>query len=79
LTTKKVFFRGILHELIRFLKGDSNVKYLVDNDVHIRDEWAWKRYHKHCLENEPAKDMNQTDFIAKIKNENADSEFVQTR
>lgn len=79
LTTKKVFFRWILHELIRFLKGDSNVKYLVDNDVHIRDERAWKRYHKHCLENEPEKDLNQDDFIAKIKSESADSEFVKKR
>ena len=67
LTTKKVFFRGILHELIWFLKGDTNVKYLVDNDVHIWDEWAWKRYHKYCLEKEPEKDMEQKDFIAKIK------------
>lgn len=79
LTTKKVFFRWILHELIRFLKWDSNVKYLVDNDVHIRDERAWKRYHKHCLENEPEKDLNQDDFIAKIKSESADSEFVKKR
>lgn len=79
LTTKKVFFRWILHELIRFLKGDSNVKYLVDNDVHIRDERAWKRYHKHCLENEPASDLNQDDFISKIKSESADSEFVKKR
>ena len=39
LTTKKVFMRGITHELIWFLKGGSNIKYLVDNDVHIWDEW----------------------------------------
>ena len=39
LTTKRVFMRGIIHELIWFLKGDSNIKYLVDNDVHIWDEW----------------------------------------
>jgi len=55
------------------------VKYLVDNDVHIRDERAWKRYHKHCLENEAEKDLNQDDFIAKIKSESADSEFVKKR
>jgi len=76
LTTKKTFFRGILVELLWFLSGSSNIKYLVDNDVRIWDEWAWKRYHKHCLENEPAKDMTQEDFIAKIKSEPADSEFV---
>lgn len=44
LTTKKVWFKGILHELIWFIKGDTNIKYLVDNDVHIWDEWAYKRY-----------------------------------
>lgn len=77
LTTKKVFFRGIVHELIWFLKGDSNIKYLVDNDVHIWDEWAWKRYHKHCLEKEPEKDMEQVDFIAKLKELPADDPFVK--
>ena len=79
LTTKKVFFRGILHELIWFLKGDSNIKYLADHEVHIWDEWARKRYHKHCLENDPASDLSQSDFIAKIKAEDKDSEFVKNR
>ncbi len=77
LTTKKVFWKGILHELIWFLKGDTNVKYLVDNNVHIWDEWAWKRYHKHCLEKESDKDMTQEDFIAKIKELPADDLFVK--
>lgn len=79
LTTKKVFFRWILHELIWFLSGDSNIKYLADNDVHIRDERARKRFHKHCLDNDPAQDMDQPTFIAKIKAEAKDSEFVQKR
>ena len=39
-TTKKMFFRGIVHELLWFLKGSTNTAYLVDNDVHIWDEWA---------------------------------------
>ncbi len=77
LTTKKVFFRGILHELLWFLKGDSNIKSLVDNNVHIWDEWAWKRYHKHCLKNCPEKDLNQEDFINKLKEESTNSEFVK--
>ena len=77
LTTKKVFIRGIIEELLWFLHGDSNIKYLADRDVHIWDEWAWKRYHKYCLENCPEKDMAQADFIAKIKAEPADSEFVK--
>ena len=40
LTTKKVFMKGIIHELLWFLQGDTNIKYLVDNGVHIWDEWA---------------------------------------
>lgn len=44
LTTKKVWFKGIIHELLWFLSGNTNIKYLVDNDVHIWDEWAYKKY-----------------------------------
>jgi thymidylate synthase len=43
-TTKKLFLRGIIHELLWFLQGETNIKYLVDNDVHIWDEWPYRAY-----------------------------------
>lgn len=71
LTTKKVFMKGIIHELVWFLRGDTNIKYLVDNDVHIWDEWPYKEYKK-LMEAGTVPVMTQQEFIAKIK---ADESF----
>ena len=46
LTTKKVFLKGIIHELLWFLNGDTNIKYLVDNGVHIWDNDAYRYYNE---------------------------------
>jgi len=42
LTTKKMFTRGVIREILWYLRGDTNIKYLNDNNVHIWDEWADK-------------------------------------
>ena len=64
LTTKKMYFRGIVTELLWFLRGDTNIKYLVDNDCHIWDGDAYKSY-----VNSPEVKIpySKEDFINKIK------------
>ena len=69
LTTKKVFMRGITHELIWFLRGDSNIKYLIDNDVHIWDEWGYGRFKESQISN-----FSQEEYVEKIK---TDKEFAK--
>ncbi|HEY4512760.1 MAG TPA: thymidylate synthase [Candidatus Paceibacterota bacterium] len=46
LTTKKVALTSIIHELLWFIKGDTNLKYLAERNVHIWDEWPYKDYLK---------------------------------
>ena len=70
LTTKKVFLKGIIHELLWFVKGESNIKYLVDNNVHIWDDWAFKSYKK-AMDEKNMPELTQEQFIEKIK-EDAD-------
>ncbi len=75
LTTKKTFLRGIIIELLWFLSGSTNIKYLVDNKVRIWDEWAYKRFKKDCI-----KDWEdygtQKEFIKKLRDLPADDPFV---
>ena len=51
LTTKKMFFKGVVVELIWFLRGDTNIKYLIDNGVNIWNEDAYNYYTKLCKQN----------------------------
>ena len=69
LTTKKVYWKGILHELYWFLSGKSNIKYLVDNDVHIWDDYPYKIYKEKTGE-----EIRTEDFVAKRK---ADPVFAE--
>jgi len=65
LTTKKVFMRGITHELLWFLRGDSNIKYLIDNDVHIWDEWGYKQYQRSKIKDQRL--LDQDEYVQKIR------------
>ncbi len=46
LTTKKTFIKGIIHELLWFIRGETNIKYLVDNKVGIWTDWPYQNYKK---------------------------------
>lgn len=72
LTTKKVFLRGIIYELLWFIQGSGNIKYLVDNNVHIWDEWAYKNYASQSKKGK-VPELSEEAFIAKIKD---DSKFA---
>jgi thymidylate synthase len=63
LTTKKTYWNGILHELYWFLSGQTNIKYLVDNNVHIWDDYPYKKYQKKTEKDQ----LSKEEFIDKIK------------
>ncbi len=70
LTTKRVYWKGVLHELYWFMSGQSNIKYLVDNDVHIWDDYPYKIYMERAEKGEESK-MTKEEFIGKIKDDAA--------
>ena len=72
LTTKKMFWKGIVTELVWFLRGDTNIKFLVDNDCHIWDGDAYKKYSNHFIGYEDV--PNKEFFIEQIK---TDAEFAK--
>ena len=73
LTTKKMPFKTIVTELLWFLRGDTNIKFLLDHDCHIWDGDAYKNYcNLHPVQD---KLMNQEDFINTVK---TNSNFAET-
>jgi thymidylate synthase len=80
LTTKKMGWKQIVTELLWFLRGDTNIKYLVDNDCHIWDGDAYKNYLKDLNRDNVSVDdpnyilLSKEEFINKIK---TDKEFAK--
>jgi thymidylate synthase len=76
LTSKKMYFKGILVELLWFLKGDTNIKYLLDNDCHIWDGDCYKSYvlRHNFIINQGIEILSQEEFIDKIKTDNGFAE-----
>ncbi len=70
LTTKKVWWKGVVSELYWFLSGQSNIKYLVDNDVHIWDDYPYKMYKEKMAKGKVPK-LTKDEFIGKIKSDKA--------
>ena len=69
LTTKRVYWKGVLHELYWFFSGQTNIKYLVDNNVHIWDDYPYKIYcgkFKSQISNFKSQ-MSKEEFIEKIR------------
>lgn len=71
LTTKKLHLRSIIHELLWFLQGDTNIKYLSDNGVKIWDEWADEEgnlgpVYGYQWRNWPAPDGSHIDQITQV-------------
>lgn len=69
-TTKKVFYKGIFHEMLWFMSGDTNIKYLVDNKVNIWNEWPYEAFKKSDVYN----GETLQEFVEKIKQ---DDEFAK--
>lgn len=68
LTTKKVYWKGVLHELYWFMSGQSNIKYLVDNNVHIWDDYPYRIYleKSQITNNKSQKILPKDEFITKV-------------
>ena len=66
LTTKKIFFKGIIGELVWFLHGDTNIKFLQENGIHIWDAWADEKGNLGPVYGKQWRDWDGVDQIATV-------------
>lgn len=64
-TTKKLYFNSVVHELLWFLMGTGNIEYLAQNNVHIWDEWPFKAYLQ--KNNLPMPEVNSDEWRTQMK------------
>ncbi len=74
ITTKKVYWNGVLQELYWFLSGQRNIRYLVDHNVHIWDDYPYKIYTEKAGRGEVPQIPTKEEFIERIK---ADYQFAK--
>lgn len=64
-TTKKLYFNSVVHELLWFLMGTGSIEYLAQNNVHIWDEWPFKAYLE--KNNLPIPEVNSDEWKSQMK------------
>jgi thymidylate synthase len=77
LTTKKMYMKGVITELLWFLRGDTNIKYLVDNDCHIWDGDAYQSYLKRMEGGREDMIFDKETFVNEIKNNDKEHFWVK--
>lgn len=70
LTTKKVYWKGVLQELYWFMSGNTNVSYLTRNGVHIWDDYPYKLYVEKVQKGE-APELTKEEFVERLKTDDA--------